>query len=426
MHPALEEVKAALVALAAQIESAVPTDDPLNIAHNQWANVGTTRRELMAYAQDIVDLLDESGAETLDESAESHIRDFPRRITYVQKNTVSQFWGGNSGPAVAAYKLTLDALSKALRPCLTEVRADDVVRHVKLMRTRLRSLHTSVEKVEGQASDLEGKVREINAAYDVASSLPTVLKDLEDAQRDLKRLNEQAKKDAAQIDLLKGKVDDLFSNTLTKQAAEAKSILEKCGGAYSADTSKGLAAAFNERSDALNMSMWVWVIGLVVALGAGGYFGGRNLQTLTELIKTPGIATWAVILNVALSLLAVGAPVWFAWVATKQIGQRFRLSEDYAFKSAVSRAYEGYRREAVEFGEHMEERLFTSALSRFDELPLRVVETTTHGSPVHELLSSDAVRQAARQGSAFTDKVLELAKETIGKKNTTSSASPET
>jgi hypothetical protein len=51
--------------------------------------------------------------------------------------------------------------------------------------------------------------------------------------------------------------------------------------------------------------------------------------------------------DVVLSLLSIGAPIWLAWQATKQIGQRFRLSEDYAFKASISRAYEGFRREAA-------------------------------------------------------------------------------
>jgi hypothetical protein len=110
-----------------------------------------------------------------------------------------------------------------------------------------------------------------------------------------------------------------------------------------------------------------------------------------------------------LSLLSVGAPVWFAWLSTKQIGQRFRLAEDYAFKASISRAYEGFRREAARFDKDMEARLLGSALSRLDELPLRLVETDTHGSPWHELASSDLVKQALKVVPGFADQVRDLA-----------------
>ncbi|MFX8523854.1 hypothetical protein ABTM10_20480, partial [Acinetobacter baumannii] len=76
----------------------------------------------------------------------------------------------------------------------------------------------------------------------------------------------------------------------------------------------------------------------------------------------------------------------------KQIGQRFRLAEDYAFKASISRAYEGFRREAARFDKDMEARLLASALTRLDELPLRLVEPTSHGSPWHELATSDTVK----------------------------------
>ena len=103
--------------------------------------------------------------------------------------------------------------------------------------------------------------------------------------------------------------------------------------------------------------------------------------------------------------------MWFAWLATKQIGQRFRLAEDYAFKASVSRAYEGYRREAENIDPAFVSRLFASALSRLDEQPLRLVETATHGSPWHELASSDLIRKATESIPEFTASVAQLAKD---------------
>src|SRR5690606_20440650 len=155
------------------------------------------------------------------------------------------------------------------------------------------------------------------------------------------------------IEELRGKAD-AFDEELRQSTEGAKSVLERCETAYSAATSVGLAAAFTERSDALSKSMWLWVTGLVVALVAGSYFGSSQLQTLSELFKQPNVSTSVVILNLMLSLLSVGAPVWFGWLATKQIGQRFRLAEDYAFKASISRAYEGFRREAARIDSDME------------------------------------------------------------------------
>ncbi|HIH9634886.1 TPA: hypothetical protein ACYVA5_005305 [Klebsiella pneumoniae] len=104
-------------------------------------------------------------------------------------------------------------------------------------------------------------------------------------------------------------------------------------------------------------------------------------------------------------------------MATKQIGQRFRLSEDYAFKASISRAYEGFRSEASRIDKNLEVKLLASALSRLDELPLRLVETETHGSPYHELLTSDTFKEALKVVPGFSDRIKKIAEQALNAAN---------
>ena len=67
-------------------------------------------------------------------------------------------------------------------------------------------------------------------------------------------------------------------------------------------------------------------------------------------------------------------------------------STDYAFKASVSKAYEGFRKEAVSLDPEFAKRLFGSALDRLDELPSRLVTKGHHNSPVEALLSNEGVR----------------------------------
>ena len=201
---------------------------------------------------------------------------------------------------------------------------------------------------------------------------------------------------------------------LNDYAEEAKAVLKRCETAYAAATSVGLASAFSERSSELARSMWFWIAGLVVALVAGSYLGWNQLRALMAIFSTPEASGSVIGLNVLLSIFSVGAPVWFAWLSTKQIGQRFRLAEDYAFKASISRAYEGYRREAARFDKDMEAKLLGSALARLDELPLRLVEEKSHGSPWHELASSDVVKRAMNEIPGFAGQIKELASKAIG------------
>jgi hypothetical protein len=96
----------------------------------------------------------------------------------------------------------------------------------------------------------------------------------------------------------------------------------------------------------IDLSMWAWVVGLVAALGIGSYIGAHRFEVLSAALQAPN-PNWgelpcklSFLFFSFFSFLSVGAPLWFAWLATKQIGQRFRLTEDYALKATVAKAYE--------------------------------------------------------------------------------------
>lgn len=156
-----------------------------------------------------------------------------------------------------------------------------------------------------------------------------------------------------------------------------------------------------------------WVLGLLTLLITGGIIGYYRFEALAKSLENTnpqGVVVW---MNIVLSLISLAVPIWLAWLATKQINQRFRLSEDYAFKASVAKAYEGYRRDAARIDEAFEARLFSSALSRLEEAPLRLIETDSHGSPWHELFSSKAFQKALDTVPEFKDKFVEVAKDEI-------------
>ena len=95
-----------------------------------------------------------------------------------------------------------------------------------------------------------------------------------------------------------------------------------------------------------------------------------------------------------MSILCVGALLLFARVAKKQLAQRFRLAEDYGYKDSVAKANKGYRKKAARFDPIFEARLFSSALTRLEEPPLRLIEGQIHGSPWQELIGSKEFTKA--------------------------------
>ncbi len=410
MHETLEELQAQLKKVIAQVKASIPAGQVFGIAHSNWSFPGLTSEELSAEAQSLIDFIDDYGVDDLGD-AESVLSDYIRRIKFLHESTVPNIWGSPSA-GVPTYFLTLQGLRKALTTALVRDDHAETTSKLRKLTNQVRSLEARLKDLEPRTTSLATMVARIEDAHDAADQLPTDLASLAEAREKLQDLVRDATKDHGHIEELRGEADGL-DELLRQSTKDAASVLEKCETAYSAATSVGLAAAFTERSKSLSNSMWTWVVGLVVALVAGSYFGSSQLHTLSELFKQPDVTTSVVILNLMLSLLSVGAPVWFGWLATKQIGQRFRLSEDYAFKASISRAYEGFRREAARVDKDMEARLLASALTRLDELPLRLVEPDSHGSPWHELASSDLVKDAMRAVPGFAGQVKELASKAI-------------
>ena len=407
MHQTLTTIKGNLGELISQVQSSVTSKEPFGNAHQNWSFPGLTGYELIEEAQSIIDIIDMKGGDDVGQQDE-RLQDYTRRLQHLKQHTVPQLWG-NAAQAVPAYLFTLQGLRKAVEAALTGDAHAEAVAKSKKLTSQLRSIEARLNALDPRTASLNAMVERIEQAYNAADQLPTDLESLAEARLKISELKVDANGDQVEISRLRETATELH-HQLNKSAEEAKTVLERCETAYSAATSVGLAAAFSERSSELSKSMWFWVGGLVIALGFGSFFGTGQLRNLSELLKLPNVSTSLVALNLILSVVSIGAPIWFAWLATKQIGQRFRLAEDYAFKASISRAYEGFRREAARFDKNMEAKLLSSALTRFDELPLRLVETDSHGSPWHELASSDAVKHAMKAVPGFADQVKDLGK----------------
>ncbi|MEN6586990.1 MAG: hypothetical protein ABFE02_13200 [Sulfuricella sp.] len=425
MHPTLELIKKELEQLAATVKSTITNNEPFNIAHGNWSFPGVTRDELAQAATSLVEMIESRGGDEL-KANEAILADYPRRILFLRSNTIAQIWG-NPPVGVAAYQLTLDSLRKALEPTFggSGVEAIEADKELKRLLKQLRAIEVRISDLDPRSEKLDEMVARIEQAHETADQLPTDMEMLKESREQLQDLLRGSTKDRAMVENILIEMRE-SREQLDKNAKEAAAIIERCDASYRATTSEGLASAFAERSKALNLSMWIWVGGLVIALILGAIIGSKQLQSLAEVIKGPHDGS--VWVNLILSLLSIGAPIWFAWIATKQIGQRFRLAEDYGYKASISKAYEGYRREAALLDPAFQARLFSSALTRLDELPLRLVETDTHGSPWHELASSDLVRQAVGTVPGFVDNVTAMAKSAasaLSKDKKSSAATPD-
>jgi hypothetical protein len=318
-------------------------------------------------------------------------------------------FGGNSPQAVPAYVNTFVGLRAILSSLLDWQVINDPKAMPASLARRIRSISAELEQLAPKKDALEAQISDINRAHAAAESLPLDLQSLAEARKTLAEVVEESTLKAEQA--RQNSYDTrLRADEMKRLNGEAEAVLKQCEEAYRASTSRGLAAAFDQRATRLGWSMVAWTAGLLAALATGAFLGVERIHTLSTALEAPDPRWGAILMHSLLSVASIGAPIWFAWLATKQIGQRFRLAEDYSFKAAVARAYEGYRKEAARIDPAFEARLFDSALTRLEEAPLRLVESSAHGSPWHELVSSSAFAKAMETVPELRDKFVEVSK----------------
>lgn len=229
---------------------------------------------------------------------------------------------------------------------------------------------------------------------------------LANQQSDLDQLLTQTDEDAKKIQSARNISEDdrVAISTIKAECQKQKEIvdqhlvtitkiLDDAQKALTSATSAGLAKDFEAQKKALKDSQTNWVIVLIISLMiAAGIAYFRFDSILALLSSKEPVSNSHIFINCLLSVTAIAAPVWIAWLATKQVGYNFRLSEDYAFKAATAASFEGFRKEIEAFAQEDEinnelrVRLLTTILDRLDEQPLRYVDKQMAGSPIHELL----------------------------------------
>lgn len=381
-----------------------------------WQLPALTRLDLSNMLTDLSLQIRELNIDKIDENFEKRIAVIPSRLSILTSHVLPHLFTGNGRHAMPSFIITLDWIRLELSPLFSWEVLHDKNALPKKLSTKLKTIQYELETLIPEKEEITKSVELIKNATETIENLPSDIEELKEA----KKVITKHKTDST---LLFDKINSLYtdSQTLSKELSDNKKtserIVENCEEAYRITTTKGLAGAFDQRAKELNKSMWTWVIGLLLALILGGYIGSLRFDAFSKTIQLPNQNIGIIIMEFIISILSVGAPIWFAWIATKQIGQRFKLSEDYGFKSSVAKAYEGYKKEASRLDERLEHRLFSSALTRLEEAPLRLMDGETHGSPWHEILESDNFKSAMNNIPEFRDKVFELAKEGISKVN---------
>ena len=390
---------------------------PLTTTFKQlnWPAAALTPQDACLLASDIADRLRELG-EDEDERESAEADDFWKNMGNQAENVD---FANFQSDVYGVVKSTFDFLLYC-RANLPTPAADVNWEKVKSKSYIPRELARKIGSIEKRIADLsprserlQDKISAIEAAHDAAEQLPTDMEELRRNNEQLRKLLSEAQKNTALIEnklneteIVQKKVTDLHEET-TYLTNQSQQLVDKCDENYRITTSAGLAGAFESRSKSLTNTGWFWVFLLAVALGCVVGIGYFRLEAYEDLLRTEA-TTSVILLNLLVTVLGVGGPIWLAWLSTKNIGQSFKLAEDYAFKASISKAYEGYRKEAVNLDQEFAKQLFGSALTRLDELPSRFVSQVDHSSPLQEALDNPIVKSFIAEVPDAKNKLLDF------------------
>jgi hypothetical protein len=387
----LNEISGALSSLATQIQSLFPESPSFAEIWN-WQQPGITRDDLFDRVQHTI-----SGINLIEDKTEvnqqifDRLSRYPATISFVQSNTLPNSASANSYFGYISIVSMLDAidlLTVSLRPKEPDWQEiQDKNLFPAQLKKRLDTLNRGITNVEGQTSNLAAKIQIINEAHQAANALPASLAGLEDARTKFELSGKE-------ITAIRLNVDEshqdiaIYKDNIEKLLFISKELTANIDSVYSAATRQGLGKSFQERADSLKNSTYTLMFILAICLAVAGKISHDRIKVVEQLLASANLNLQVLWANVALTAVGVAAPIWFAWLLTRQISQRFRLAEDYGFKASVAKAYEGYRREAQEIGNlELQTRLLSIALDRVQEDPLKQLEREESSSPIHDLIS---------------------------------------
>ncbi|HNB21878.1 MAG TPA: hypothetical protein PKZ32_05670 [Candidatus Melainabacteria bacterium] len=177
-------------------------------------------------------------------------------------------------------------------------------------------------------------------------------REFEELLEDNKKLNTTLKHMVAQL------------TELQKQCIEQEKIIDLI---LPRGASAGLAAAFSQRGKQLEPGKWIWMGVFVASLAGLGFFAWHLITV------PPGDPSdfWVhVLVRVPLA-----APlIWLGWFSAIQYGNTIRVQEDYAFKEATSKAFQGYR----DHMEHLADINVDGANTALNLLSAKTIEILGH------------------------------------------------
>ncbi len=263
-------------------------------------------------------------------------------------------------------------------------------------KTRAEAAATSAEQDEASASATNKRINT------TAQESKTLLQEIQ-ALKTQSDTSNQAINDLAEKAVEVTENIDNYESRITKLITQAEEDQREIARSLPSATSAGLASFFSDHARSLKWPKWGWSMGFIIGIGLLMWLMLDTLSLLSQIADMGNQAAdpatgkedaaihytaWRLLLE----RIPLSAPlIWFAWFCSRNYGHIVRLQEEYAFKAAISRAFEGYKKQMKEIGEAGEQSLLGLLSSEVIQVlardPQRVfVRKATDDSPFSSVL----------------------------------------
>jgi len=300
---------------------------------------------------------------------------------------------------VSQKPLRLDSDIAEAKELLREFQSDlEVIKDLKFeIDTAKEEGLTIIEALTHANQVAEGnntKISDLINGFEVASEkIERVSKDVDEWKENIESFEENLSSNSKESESLLSRINEIKDrieiqqSEINSQSEKQKGIIEnnekhqrEIKDTLEGASKKGLAGSFFTRKKELSRALFFWGLGVFLSIGA---LAVASFILVGPIIKNPdSFNTVAYFTRFPI----LGALVWLGWFCAKQYGFTTRIREEYAFKYAISMAFEGYKKEAIDVNAELLEELLKLTLDSISVSPAQCFDTkNNHATPINEI-----------------------------------------
>lgn len=234
---------------------------------------------------------------------------------------------------------TIDDLTNRARSLLSSLEEKDA------------ELSTHLERVRNSTEDASARMERIEQLKQSTQELKSEIEELKSSmEEDRSAISGLSERSAGLLEEIRERDEELG-----RLSEEASALLRRIEHLLPGATSAGLASAFRERKEEFRKPRRIW--GTVFVLAVLSLILVAYINPVTFEREVPD---YQILIPYLLERLPFIIPViWLAIYAGIRHGQAMQLEEEYAYKEALSKSFEGYKQQLMEIDADTSEKRHT-------------------------------------------------------------------